>query len=86
MQFSGSAEIAARPGPDWLKMQAPSAADRIAATARMLARLRARLPGGATESVLTTNKRLHEAIADLTRLELKLRARRWCAPQDVPDR
>ena len=62
------------------------AAERIAATVRMLLRLQARREGGASALALSTTKRLQDAIADLTRLELKMRGRRWQAPQDVPDR
>ncbi len=60
--------------------------ERIAATVRMLIRLQARLEGGASLPVLVATKRLAEAIEDLTRFEQKMRARRWYAPQDVPDR
>jgi hypothetical protein len=66
-------------------MQAVIVADRIAQTARMLVNLRARLAGGAGDQVSGTAKHLQEAIADLTRLELKLRGRRWHAPQDDPN-
>jgi hypothetical protein len=62
------------------------AAERIAATIRMLLRLQARLEGRASAPALSAMKRLQEAIADLTRMELKLRGRRWHVPQDVPDR
>jgi hypothetical protein len=56
-------------------MQALIVADRIAATARMLVSLHARRAGGANDPRSDTVKRLQEAIADLTRLELKLRQR-----------
>ena len=67
-------------------MQTLIAADRIAATVQMLASLHARHADATDDTVLGAMKRLQEAIADLTNLELKLRGRRWHAPQDVPDR
>jgi len=62
------------------------AADRVAATARMLESPHARYPDVADDTVKGAMKRLQDAIADLARLELKLRGRQWHAPQDVPDR
>ena len=49
---------------------------RIIAALRMLIGLQARLEGGAGDLVLNAIERLKEGIADLTRLELKLRGRR----------
>jgi hypothetical protein len=86
MQFPEPPVIAEHLASDKLKMQTHIVADRIAATARMLVSLYVRLAGAASEPMSSTEKRLQEAIADLTRLELKLRGRRWHAPQDVPDR
>jgi hypothetical protein len=54
-------------------MQPLTVADRLAATARMLVSLHARHAAATNDTLSGTVKRLQEAIADLTRLESKLR-------------